>query len=238
MKSFKMLVLIWIFIIFGASIAGEAPTVINDATPLQPLSRISSMDQSLVDIIGVNDFYTHKATADWQGSSSLLSFYTNFPQGGLSSHVPADLALDLNRDGSYGIAVRPSGLSFGQDQSGPNWALSSQNYADGSWNYGGRFRQDLKNAFTQTNGAQTIGTAPLNPASFINTPNGRYGWDVALPGMASLMQNYDSAWGRSDQGANDFVISTTTAVPDSPALWLLNCGLLGLISSRKWLFTG
>ena len=197
------------------------------------------------DIIGDDVFDTFQTNIIWSGQDVRFEIFTNFPETGYKDGTPigyphggfwqvADLALDLDRDGSWdtGIALIDHG-ALPQDPSYPNppgYGLPANNFIEGNiyatsaWfsssdihyyhsGRGGRYGMNYpKIPPVWMRLGQEIGKAEITWTSLGGT-DPTYRIDVALKGVNSsgAWDNFGLLWGTANC-ANDVIMRTVPII--------------------------
>jgi hypothetical protein len=233
LKRGAMLLVVCMVLMVAPAVMATTETI-PDTTLVQKWSGTGPYGGgSWVDVIGGSIFETTKIDVVYSGNNVTFQIYTNFPltgdpgfPGGLSI---ADLALDLNNDGTFekGIVFTKHGSFNPGLYSVSAWSSSVDLFkAQTSWVYGGRYDQsNPKIPLTQISG----GSPDLNVSAVQKTNE----IDVTLLNVngGGDWNNLSLFWG-TGICSNDG-IAGTVAVSEPASILLFGFGLIGVVIFRR-----
>jgi hypothetical protein len=247
-KSFLIFTLFSLLIFVWAG-SGLAYTI-NDNTLVREKTTNGGGWGNWKDVIGgPADFNIYGIDVTGSGGKITFDMYTNFDSEGSYDDGTvyvylADLALDLNQDGTYeyGIVLKDHG-DWTQGTAPTSGDLDVGLYSVTSWDtsahfmeeysgyiYGGKWDQaDPKDPNVAIAGGSNVGNADVSFTD-ISGDNPSYLWSVSINASdLTISGAWDVFWGGTTC-SNDAIGGS---VPIPPSVLLLASGMIGLVALRR-----
>jgi hypothetical protein len=207
----------------------------NDTTLVQPWNGNSPYSATWTDVIGDPTVYNTMG-ANWNGSSSTLSIFTNWNPGKDGDLVPqvrtADLFIyDLSKGTVFSIQLDTT-TGKGSVLGNPTIAHSADIFNSITWLiYGGQFNQASPSLVpVQGTGGYSMGTTSVVWSFGTSGVNNMVGVD--LSGLNLGNDQWSFVWGTATCG-NDTISGQSVGVPEPGSLLLLGVGFAGLGVYRR-----